>query len=164
MDNDKTALVDQFSNALVDFDEVFARVPEEGLDWTEKEGEWSVRQVVHHVTEDLTVYGFILEQALALPDAKVVFGNFPGNDAWANSMGFDQRPVANALALMHAQRAYFAELISQFPDRWENKLQFFDQSGKKLTESSVRQMITMLTDHMLEHVRMIENILKVHEI
>ena len=164
MDNHQTSIVDQFTNAQDKFDKVLARVPEEGLDWTEKEGEWSVRQVVHHVTEDLTVYGFILEQALAIPDCKVVFGDFPGNEIWAKRIAFDQRPIANALSLMHAQRAYFAELIALFPERWDNSLKFLDQSGKKLGDSTVKKMVIMLTDHMLEHVQMLENILKVHKV
>ena len=38
MDNHQTSIVDQFTNAQDKFEKVLARVPEEGLDWTEKEG------------------------------------------------------------------------------------------------------------------------------
>lgn len=156
---DQENLLKNFTSALDLFEAIFAKVPENGLDWSEKEGEWTVRQVVHHVTEDLTVYGFFIEQALAQSGSKVFLGEFPGNEAWADSLGFDKRPVSNALALMHAQREYFAELINHFPDRWDNELQFFDHSGKKLSETTVRKMVTMLTDHMIEHFKMIKNIL-----
>jgi hypothetical protein len=156
-------LVEKFTSGLDDFDAVFARVPDEGFDWSEKKGDWTIRQIIHHVTEDITVYGFILEQALALPGCKVVFGDFPGNESWADSMGFDQRPVGNALALMHAQRTYFAELISHFPDRWGNSVNFMNQSGEGLGKSSVREMVTMLTDHMQEHVHTIEKIINANQ-
>ncbi len=159
MSDNKNTLVENFTSSLDLFETVFAKVPEDGLDWSAKEGEWTVRQVVHHVAEDLTVYGFFIEQALAMPGNKVFFGEFPGNEAWADSLAFDQRPVSNALALMRAQRAYYAELINHFPDRWDNEIQFFDQSGKKLSESTVRKMVTMLTDHMVEHFKMIKSIL-----
>jgi len=162
MSKEQENFVEKFTGALDDFDAVFARVPDEGLDWSKKEGDWTIRQIIHHVTEDITVYGFILEQALALPGCKVVFGDFPGNEAWADSMGFDQRSVNNALALMRAQRAYFAELINHFPDRWKNKVKFINQTGEELGESSVSQMVTMLTDHMLEHVHTIERNLSLH--
>jgi hypothetical protein len=159
MDADHKSLLDNFTSSLELFEAVFAKIPENGLDWSVKEGEWTVRQVVHHVTEDLTVYGFFIEQALAQSGSKVFFGEFPGNEAWADSLGFDQRPVSNALALMRAQRNYFAELINHFPDRWDNELLFYNHSGEKLSETTVRKMVTMLTDHMVEHFKMIKNIL-----
>jgi hypothetical protein len=152
-----------FTISLARLEKVLVQVPESGWDWSEKAGEWSIRQVIHHLAEDLIVYGFILERALATPGCKVFFGEFPGNNEWADRLGFEQRPVDLALNLIRAQRPYFAELISHFPEKWDNSVLFYNESGEKLAESNVEKMIMMLNDHMLEHVQMIENIITINQ-
>jgi hypothetical protein len=160
MDQEQKNIVDAFISSLEDFDTALNAVPEEGLDWPESEGEWAIRHVIHHVAEDCNVYAFIIERALALPGSKVVFGDFPGNDAWAESLGFGERPVEPAIELIHAHRKFLAELVSHFPGRWDNNVRFFNDEGKELATSIVKQMIIMLTEHMQEHTEMVRNILK----
>ena len=154
--------IDNFTNVLVDFDAVLAKVPEGGLDWVEKEGEWSVRQVIHHVADDCNVYTFIIERALATPGAKMVFGEFPGNMVWADRLAFSERPDGPAIELIHAHRKFLAELVAHFPDRWDNNIIFLDEEGQQLATSNVKEMMVMLTEHMQEHVEMINNILRVN--
>lgn len=74
MSNNQNNLVQDFLDALGRFDAVLDRLPEGALDWAEKEGEWSIREVVHHVAEDCNVFAFIIERALATPGCNVVFG------------------------------------------------------------------------------------------
>jgi len=163
MSGKKLGLVEGFTGVLDDFDAALGKVPEEGLDWSEKEGEWSIRQVIHHVADDCNVYIFIIEQALALQDCKIVFGDFPGNEDWADGLDFDERPIQPALDLMHAHRAFLAELVGHFKDRWENKAVFYNQTGEQIAENTVAGMIGMLTKHMAEHTEMIKNILKANQ-
>ena len=155
--------IDDFTNVLVDFDATLAKVPECGLDWVEKEGEWSIRQVIHHVAEDCNVYAFIVERALAIPGSKVIFGEFPGNMVWADRLGFGERPIGIAIELIHTHRKFLAELVAHFPDRWDNRVSFFDEEGQELATSSVKEMMVMLTEHMQEHAEMINNILSVNK-
>ena len=97
-------------------------VTEDQLEWCERAGEWSIRQVLHHLTDDGNVFTFIIERTLATPGCKVFFGGFPGNEAWADQLGFDQRPVTQDRALMRAQHNFLAELVIIFPDRWQNQV------------------------------------------
>lgn len=136
------------------------KVPGEGLDWAESEGEWAIRHVIHHVAEDCNVYAFIIERALATLGSKVVFGEFPGNDVWADRLKFGERPTDSAIVLMHAHRKFLAELVSHFPDRWDNNVRFFNDKTKELATSSVKEMIIMLTEHMQEHTLIVKNILR----
>lgn len=159
MNNEQTAIINDFISSLEDFDAVLEKVPAEGLDWAESEDEWTIRHVIHHVAEDCNVYAFIIERALATPGSKVVFGEFPGNDVWADRLGFGERPTETAIALTHAHRKFLAELVSHFPDRWNNSVRFFNDEGKELATSTVKEMIIMLTEHMQEHTEMVKNIL-----
>ena len=160
MNQEQKNIINAFTCSLEDFNMVLRKVPEGGLDWSESEGEWTIRQVIHHVAEDCNVYAFIIERALALPGSKVVFGDFPGNDAWADRLGFGERPVEPAIELMHAHRKFLAELVGHFPERWDNSVRFFNDEGKELATSSVKEMMVMLTEHMQEHTEMVRNILK----
>lgn len=162
MDAKLSNLVQDFQDVLVRFNAVLDRVPAEGLDWAEKEGEWTVCEVVHHMAEDCNVYAFIIERALATPGCNVVFGEFPGNEPWGKALAWHTRPIEPVRDLMVAHRAYLADLLTSLPDLWENTVYFKDETGKELAEQNVIQMVEMLTEHMAEHTRMIENILSVH--
>ena len=162
MGTKQNTLVQNFLDVLVRFNAVIDQMPTDGLDWAEKEGEWTVREVVHHVAEDCNVYAFIIERALATPGCTVVFGEFPGNQPWGKALAWHTRPIEPARDLMVAHRAYLADLLTFLPDLWENTVHFKDETGKELAEQNVIQMVEMLTEHMAEHTRMIEKILSVH--
>lgn len=159
MNESQQDILNAFTGSMEELDRILKTVPEEGMDWAESEGAWSIRQVIHHLADDGNVYTFIIERALATPGCKIFFGGFPGNEQWADRLDFSRRPVQPALNLIRAQRAFLAELIARFPDRWENKVGYYNESGKKMAERTVAEMIKMLTEHMQEHNRMIEEIL-----
>jgi hypothetical protein len=163
MDQTQKIIIENFICSLDNFDAALKNVPEEGLDWAEREGEWTIRHIIHHVAEDCNVYAFIIERALATPGSKVVFGDFPGNDAWSDRLGFGERSVEPAVELMHAHRKFLAELVAHFPDRWDNSVRFFNDEGKELATSTVKQMIIMLTEHMQEHTEMVSKIITTRE-
>lgn len=162
MNSTQNNLVQDFLDALVRFDAALDRIPADGLDWAENEGEWTVREVVHHVAEDCNVYTFIIERALATPGCNVVFGEFPGNQPWGKALAWHTRPIEPAHDLMHAHRSYLADLLTSLPDLWENTVHFKDETGKELAEQNVIQMVQMLTEHMDEHTQMIDKILSAH--
>jgi hypothetical protein len=159
MDDHQQQLLNNFTSTQADLNRVLTNVSDEQLDWREKAGEWSIRQILHHLTDDGNVFTFIIERALATPGCKVFFCGFPGNETWADQLGFDQRPVTYALALMRAQHNFLTELASAFPDRWGNHVGYYNEAGEKQVDQSVENMLIMLTEHMREHTDMIENIL-----
>jgi len=162
MDQNQQKMIEDFHQSLKDLDNVINNLPAEGLDWAESNGEWTTREVLHHLAEDCNVYAFIIEQGLATPDCKVFFGEFPGNQQWGKRLAFGERPVVNARELMHAHREFLAELLSHFPDRWENKVNYYNTEGEKVADRSVVEMLVMLTEHMQEHTEMIQYIITAH--
>ena len=159
MNKKQIQMIDEFRGALANLDAVLTDLPDGGLDWAE-EGEWTIREVLHHLAEDCNVYSFIIENALAIPDSKFFFGEFPGNQEWGKRLGFGERSVQNARELMHAHRKFVAELVAYFPERWGNKINFHNADSEKIGESTVEKMIVMLTEHMQEHTEMVQNIIK----
>jgi hypothetical protein len=163
MDDHQKFILTNFKDALTDLDAVMEQISDEQLDWSEDERTWSIRQVLHHLADDGNVYTFIIERALGTPGCKVFFGGFPGNETWADRLGFKTRSVAYAWDLIHAQRKFIIDLVSHFSDRWENQVGYYDEEGQRLAEQTVEKIIIMLTEHMQEHVMMIKNILAANQ-
>ncbi len=156
MNDEQQGQIEAFTRSQEAFDAALAQLPEEGPDWREDGDGWSVREILHPVSEDCNVYAFFIEQALTTPGCKVVSGKFPGNDAWG------ERPVGPALGLMRAHRLA-GELVGSFPDRWNSAVKFHDGSGKERQgRNTVRTMLEMLTEHRQEHTETIRRIAAAH--
>lgn len=132
---------------------------EADLDLRSEAGGWTIRQIVHHVADDGDVWSMCIKKAIATPDALVRFEEFPGNEPWASALDFGAREIGPALDLITAHRRYLAEMLGHFPDAWDRSVRLADGAGEVRREISVREMVQMLTDHLLEHVETIERTL-----
>lgn len=122
-------------------------------------GGWTIRQIVHHVADDGDVWAMGIKKAIATPGAIIRFEGFPGNEAWADALDFDRREIGTAIDLIRAHRKYLAQLLKHFSGAWDRSVRLANAEGEIVQEMSVREMVEMLTDHMLEHVGQIEEIL-----
>ena len=148
-----------FTSSAAQLVSIAAALEPEQLDAAAAPGEWTIREMIHHVTDDCDVWSMIIKKALATPGAPVRFEGFPGNEAWAEGMDFRSRDVTLALALVQAHHAYLAQLLSHFPGRWGNHVVFLDTQNCPIQEINVREIVQMLAAHMLEHLDTIETIL-----
>ena len=130
------------------------------LDLSGEAGGWSIRQIIHHVADDCDVWSMCIKKAIATPGVLVRFEGFPGNEVWADSLDFDRRETGTALSLIRAHRQYLAQLLKHFSHAWDRSVRLANAEGEIVREMSVREMVKMLTDHMLEHVQQIEEILR----
>jgi hypothetical protein len=157
--------LDQFVSGAYRLEKLVCFLTEEQLDKSIAPGEWSIRQIVHHLSTDGDGWSFILQKAIATPGVRVSFGepgDFPGNETIARSLAWDKRPIAGALALIKAHRHVMAELAICFPDKWENYVTFNTPGQKEPGKMTFGQIIQMLTDHLAEHIATIEAIKKIH--
>jgi hypothetical protein len=131
---------------------------EDQLDYSPAPGEWTIREIVHHVAEDGDAWSMQIKRALATPGTRVhrVEG-FPGNDAWASALAYKERSITASMSLLKAHRAVIAEVAVLFADEWERNLVFVDSRGseKSLTAGAI---IKMVGEHLVEHVDTIEAI------
>jgi hypothetical protein len=135
------------------------------LDLAAKPGEWTIRQMVHHVADDGDAWSMPLKKAIAISGALIRFEDFPGNDVWANAMAFDKRDIANSVALIKAHRQVMAELARYFIDAWDSQyIVIVDEQGKEVQKVTIGQIVNMVTEHLLEHVDAIEDVKRKHGI
>lgn len=124
---------------------------EPALDYSLAPGEWSIRQIIHHVSDDGDVWSFITKRAAVIPGSPVQFGHFPGNEAWACGLAFERRPAASSLELIGAHRRYMAAMASELPDAWGYQVSLAGEDGKVMATMSFGQIFQMLTEHIQEH-------------
>jgi len=137
---------------------------EKELDYSIAPGEWTIRQIVHHVAGDGDAWSMPFQKAIATPGAYIRFEGFPGNEAWADALAFDKRPIQTAMTLIKSHRRLIAELAAHFSDAWEQYATIVDSQGKEVQRVSAGQIIHMLGEHLAEHIATIEAIKRQHGI
>jgi hypothetical protein len=134
---------------------------EASLDLSNAPGEWTIRQMVHHVADDGDAWSMPLKKAIATSGAPIRFEGFPGNDAWAEAMAFDRRGIQASLGLIKAHRRVMAELACYFMDGWDSQcVVIVDEPGKEVQAVTLGQIISMVAEHLIDHVTAIECIKK----
>ena len=138
---------------------------EASLDLSKAPGEWTIRQMVHHVADDGDAWSMPLKKAIAISGAPIRFEGFPGNDAWAEAMAFDRRGIQASLGLIKAHRQVMAELARYFADGWDSRcVVIVDEHGKEVQAVALGQIISIVAEHLIDHVAAIESIKKRHEL
>ena len=136
----------------------------EELDYSPGPAEWTIRQIVHHLVDGSIIWAMIFNRALAMSGEAIhSLGGFPGNEAWADALDFDKRPIGTAVALVVSHHRFMAEAASFFPDRWERYVTIPNPDGKEV-EITVGQIIQMIGEHLAEHVATIDAIKRQHGI
>ncbi len=136
---------------------------EADLDLSNAPGEWTIRQMVHHIADDGDVWSMPLKKAIATPGVPIRFEGFPGNDAWAKAMAFDKRGIQASLGLIKAHRQVMAELARYFMDGWDSRcVVIVDEHGKEVQAVTLGQIISMVGEHLIDHGTAIEGIKKVY--
>jgi len=92
-------------------------VDNETLDRRPAPGEWSAREIVHHLADSETMSAIRLRRLLT-EDNPVIEGY--DENAWAQRLHYAARPVAASLELVRTVRAASGELLSHLaPEDWE---------------------------------------------
>jgi hypothetical protein len=121
-------------------------------------GEWTIRQIVHHLADDGDVWCMVLKKAIATPGVPIRFEGFPGNEVWAAALAFDKRSVEPVLALLKAHREMMTSLLTYFPEAWERCVSICDDQGRKVQDVSVGLMTRFLGEHVDGHIAVIQAI------
>jgi hypothetical protein len=135
---------------------------EAALDLSEAPGEWTIRQIVHHLADDGDAWALPMKKAIAVPGATVGFEGFPGNEPWVAALAFNARPIGSAVALIEAHRRSLAELAGTIPGAWERHVMVLDAEGRQVQTLTCGEMIGMLADHLCRHVQTIDVIRRQH--
>ncbi len=145
-----------------DLQAVLAGLSEADLDLAQAEGEWTIRQIVHHLAQGDPLWTAFAEAAIGNPGCAVVLSWYTTNEAWAEALHTAERPVEEALALFQANRRYTVELLRHMPEAWERGVVIRGPEAFGGQEIKVGQIVAMLADHIQEHVAQIRAVRQAH--
>jgi catechol 2,3-dioxygenase-like lactoylglutathione lyase family enzyme len=137
-------------------EEALAGLREADLALRLRPGEWSIRQIVHHLADSEATALAQPKFALAEP-GRLFIPNRYDPAAWASGLAYERRDIAPALALFAAVRGHLAQLLRELPGAWQRAT--VDPAGQ---ERPVGLLIGMLVSHAYEHIEDIKTIRAAH--
>jgi catechol 2,3-dioxygenase-like lactoylglutathione lyase family enzyme len=130
------------------------------LDLARAPGEWTIRQIVHHLVDGDTLQLLPhIKLALTEPD-RSYYRNRWDQDVWAATL-YTRLPVAPALNLLRATRQYVVQLVGLYPDAWERSIAIRRQEGEG-RPITIGEMIGGLAQHTYQHIDEIQQTRRVH--
>jgi hypothetical protein len=96
------------------------------LDRRPAPGEWSARQIVHHLA-DSEANSYIRLRRLLAEDTPSIVGY--DQDGWARELHYDRRPIGHSLAVFEAVRAASSELLDAVDDGALDRAGTHDEHG-----------------------------------
>lgn len=121
-------------------------------------GTWTIREIIHHLADDGDNWSMLIKRAIATPEVRATLEGYPGNEAWAGLLDFEDRDCRPALGLIRAHNVYLRELLARFHNAWERRIVLVDVQSGTERPMSVLQIVEMLVAHMEEHLEQIEAI------
>lgn len=127
-------------------DEALLRKPE-------REGKWSVAEVLAHLADSELVWGYRLRRVLAEERPKIIGYD---QDLWADRLRYREARLADSLATFSALRATNLRLVRAATPADLQRVGVHTERG----EESVAHMLKLYAAHDLVHLRQIERIKK----
>ncbi len=146
-----------------DVEAALAGLSEAGFDLTRGPGEWSIRQIVHHLAESESLILLTLKSALAQSGSTYIRNPYD-QAQWAEELAYEKCAIEPSLALIKASRQHLAHLMQHIPDYSERYvfLKFASQEdeGSKLV---VGDLLDGMNRHLAEHCAEIRETRRVHD-
>ena len=138
-------IADQYAAATQFFNDCLERITADNIDRAEP-GEWTARQVVHHVADSEAQSYARLRRLLAEPNPVI-----QGYDeaAWAECtlLGYEELPIENSVAVYRAVRAASLDLIRRLEPSHLTLAGMHTESG----QYDVARWLSTYSNHPREH-------------
>lgn len=119
-------------------------------------GDWSIRQLAHHIADGDDLWKMAIKAALG--DSPQPFSLrwywLWEQGQWADRWAYDQRAVAPSLTLFRANRTQILDLLTRVPDAWDRTLQIETPEGN-VGQLTVGEMVASQARHALGHIEQI---------
>jgi hypothetical protein len=142
-----------------------AGLSESGLDQAKVPGEWTIRQIVHHVVDGDDIWKPCLKAALGNSDGLFSlqwYWEKPQTE-WAQHWRYASRGIQQSVELLCANRRQILELLQEVPEACQKSIWLKRRSRRKIRIRIV-DVLEIQGGHVLEHINEIKLIRKMHNI
>ena len=134
------------------------------LDLSKEEDEWTIREIVHHLTDGDYIWKLCLLRALGESrDAFHLKWYWETEQVrWSQLWGYASREIEPSLALLEANRNHVVVLLMPMPGSLSNRITI-EWPGGDRQEVQIGWILEMQTNHILGHIEDIREIREVHK-
>jgi hypothetical protein len=143
MDDDRTRLLERYRSGIEALDEALAAITEEELDRPQPAGEWTAREVVHHLADSESMAYIRLRRLIAEDNPAIQGYDEP---EWARRLHYD-RPIEASRAVVGAVRAASLQLMESLTEAEWARTGTHSESGAY----SVTQWLEIYAGHTHDH-------------
>jgi hypothetical protein len=138
-----TTLLDRYASGVADLEDALAGITEADLDRPQPSGEWTARQVVHHLADSESM-AYIRLRRLIAEDDPVIHGY--DEPEWARRLHYE-RAIEASVAVVRAVRSASLQLLETLtPAEWA-RTGTHSESGPY----SVGRWLETYADHTHDH-------------
>ena len=139
-------------------------LPEEHLELTLDEENWSIREIIHHIVEGDDLFIPFIKQALGGFGGEYQMGWYfeQSQIAWGNDWGFHRRSIETALALFEANRKHTYSILVAVENPRDYKLTITWPDHDEPIEYNIPDIMEIQIRHLDDHIGEIQDILQLH--
>ena len=152
-------LLARYEQGPRELDAVLARLSDADLDIARVPGEWTIRQIVHHISDGDDLWALVIKAALAASGASYNHEWYTTDNACFVPLDYAGRSIEPALALFRATRAHIAQLLRHLPaEAWERYVMFKGHGMNNPAKVTVALVVMIQAKHALDHIDEIRKI------
>ena len=136
-----------------------AGLSQSGLDSAFSRDSWTIRQIVHHITDGDDLWKMFIKRAIGSPGGEFTLEWYwqMSQVAWSERWAYGERAIEPSLAFFRASRGHIVQLLEHIPGAWENCLRI-RWPEREVQEASVGWVVEMQAGHVVSHAADIRRI------
>lgn len=143
---DIKSICEEYEDSTQYFLDIVSELNDADLD-TKTTGEWSARQVIHHMADSEAQSYARLRRVLAEPEGSVIQGYDEGAWAECKTLGYDELPIENSLAVFKSVRSASLDILKRLVPEDFSKFGMHTESGKYMLETWIKTYSKHPVDH-----------------
>lgn len=148
---ERDRLIAQYAEGAQEILNALEGITDEELDARPAPGEWSVREIIHHLADSEMEGAMRLRRLLAEPHPMIAGYD---QEMFARRLWYDRRPIAAALTAIQAARETTLEILQCLtPDDWRR-----EGTHSEFGRLTVEDWLRLYAAHALEHVDQIRRV------
>ena len=159
--DDQNKILALFKHGPNILEKSLAGLTDNELDYIPSSGGWTIRQIVHHITDGDDIWEMAIKMALGGEESEFNLNWYKvmPQMEWAKRWSYEKRSIDISLTLFRATRNHIMQLLENTPDAWTKNIKSPEPDGK-IEIIPVGFILQMQADHLVHHVNRIAEIRK----